>query len=543
MNSKPLVSVITIFLNEEKFIEETIQSIFAQTYDNWELLLVDDGSTDKSTQIAQKYAEQNPGKVHYLEHDNHQNRGMSATRNLGVSKAQGEYIAFLDADDIWLPQKLEKQVAILDSQPEAGMLYGRTHYWHSWTGNPEDIERDSKLRLGVEPNTLVKPPTLLTLRLQDKADPPGNCSTLFRRETIEEVGGFEESFRGMFEDQVFYSKVWLNTPVFVESGSWDRYRLHPNSTCHVASDRYSGHLTFLSWLEKYLSKQEIQDTEIWQALKTQLLPYRHPNLYNLLKLTNYLKGRMKGLVKSITKGILPASIYSRLQAQWHGVEYRPPVGKVKFGSLRRITPLSKEFGFDRGLPVDRYYVENFLTRQGNDIRGRVLEIGDNSYTMQFGGDRVTKSDVLHVVEGNPDATIVGDLSNAGNIPSEAFDCLVLTQTLHLIFDVRSAIKTIYRILKPGGVALITFPGISQLSIDEWKDYWCWGFTTDSAQRLFEEFFPKTNVKVECHGNVLAATSFLQGLASQELQKKELDYCDPTYQVVVTVRIVKPEIEQ
>src|SRR5215510_12099685 len=162
MSGKPLVSAIIIFLNEEKFLQEAIESVFAQTYDQWELLLVDDGSTDASTAIARRYAEQYPEKVRYLEHVGHQNRGMSAARNLGVRNAKGEYIAFLDADDVWLPLKLEQQVAILNSQPEAAMVYGNTLYWYSWTKNPEDLKRDRIPKLGVPPNTLVKPPELLT---------------------------------------------------------------------------------------------------------------------------------------------------------------------------------------------------------------------------------------------------------------------------------------------------------------------------------------------------------------------------------------------
>lgn len=543
MSSKPLVSVITIFLNAGKtFFEEAIESVFAQTYAHWELLLVDDGSSDISTKIALQYTQQYPQKVRYLEHEGHQNRGMSASRNLGIYNAKGEYAALLDADDIWLPQKLEKQVAILEAQPEAAMVYGSTWMWYSWTGNPEDARRDRGRLLGIEPDTLVKPPTLLKLFLVDKVETPGTCSVLMRREVIKNLGGFEECFRGMFEDQAFFYKICLKASVFVESGCWDRYRQHSNGSCYVAEAQGQyhplqlnpAHLTFLNWLEKYLSAQKFKDTEIWQALNTVLWPYRNPNLY-------YLSKRMKGAVKSIAQRTLPASVLARLRAKLKGSEYCPPVGQVQFGNLRRVTPLSQQFGYDRGLPIDRYYIENFLAIQANDIRGRVLEIGDNSYTRKFGGDRVTKSDVLHVIEGNPDATIVGDLSNADHIPSNTFDCFVLTQTLHLIYDVQDALKTIYRILKPGGVALITFPGISQIALDEWKGYWYWGFTILSAQRLFEEVFPKHNVQVEHYGNVLAATALLQGLATEELQKEELDYQDPSYQVLLTVRVVK-EVE-
>lgn len=222
---------------------------------------------------------------------------------------------------------------------------------------------------------------------------------------------------------------------------------------------------------------------------------------------------------------------------------RPPGGWANFGNLRRVTPMSRHFGYDRGgLPVDRYYIENFLARQAEDVKGRVLEIGDDSYTRQFGGDRVTTRDVLHVHENNPIATFVGDLTHAEQLPSDAFDCFILTQTLHLVYDFHSALKTIHRILKPGGVVLATVPGITQISADEWADYWYWAFTMLSARQLFEEVFPADCVQVESHGNVLAATAFLQGLAYQELKKEELDFRDRQYQLLITIRAVKPEVK-
>jgi glycosyltransferase involved in cell wall biosynthesis len=260
MTHQPLVSVIIIFLNAgDAFFREAIASIFAQTYPNWELLLVDDGSTDVSTQIARQYAEQYPNQVRYLEHESHANRGMSAARNLGIHHAKGDYIALLDSDDIWLPQKLEKQVAILDAHPEAGMVYGSTLMWFSWSGNPEASQPDRQRKLGVKPDTLVQPPTLVPLFLQRYAETPGTCGVLIRRETIQAVGGFEDSFRGMFEDQAFFLKVCLHAPVFVESGCWDRYRQHPNSACSVAPAQgdcnpfqlNQPHLNFLNWREQY----------------------------------------------------------------------------------------------------------------------------------------------------------------------------------------------------------------------------------------------------------------------------------------------------
>jgi SAM-dependent methyltransferase len=171
---------------------------------------------------------------------------------------------------------------------------------------------------------------------------------------------------------------------------------------------------------------------------------------------------------------------------------------------------------------------------------RFVEIGDDSYTKRFGGSRVTRSDVLHVQEGNPRATFVGDLASAEHIPSDAFDCIILTQTLNLIYDMKAAMRTLYRILKPGGVLLATVPGISQIETGPWKDTWYWSLTILSARRMAEEEFPADRVEVESHGNVLAATAFLMGLAAEELDWRELEHQDPFYQLLITLRAAKPQ---
>ena len=221
---------------------------------------------------------------------------------------------------------------------------------------------------------------------------------------------------------------------------------------------------------------------------------------------------------------------------------RTPVGEVRL--LRRLKPISLTFGFDRGQPIDRYYIENFLARHAEDIQGRVLEIRRNDYTRKYGGERVNVSDVLDVAEGNRRATIHADLTRADHVPSDAFDCIILTQTLHFIYDLRAAVQTLYRILKPGGVLLATFPGISKTSCREctqYGEYYRWMFTQLSARQLFEEAFPAANLRIEAHGNVLAAVSFLHGLAVEELHQEELNYHDSDYEVLITLRVVKPEV--
>src|SRR5215213_7560790 len=278
MSNEPLVSSIITFLNASKFIQEAIDSVLAQTHENVELLLVDDGSTDESTQIALGYAERFPEKVRYLEHEGHENRGAAASRNLGLRQARGEYIALLDADDVWLPNKLQEQVAILDSHPDAGMVYGLSQYWHSWTMSPEDAHRDHVLKLGVQTDTLYEPRALSTLLYPlGRGTAPCPSDLLLRRGTVESVGGFEEAFRGLYQlydDQTFLAKVYLNEPVFVANRCWDRYSQHPDQLVSVVRDAGQQHtvrLSFLRWLAEYFYTQGVDNPELWKLLQEKLL--------------------------------------------------------------------------------------------------------------------------------------------------------------------------------------------------------------------------------------------------------------------------------
>jgi SAM-dependent methyltransferase len=218
----------------------------------------------------------------------------------------------------------------------------------------------------------------------------------------------------------------------------------------------------------------------------------------------------------------------------------PPVGRVRLGSLKRTRPISRNYGWERGTPVDRFYIERFLSAHAGDIAGRVLEIGDDEYTRRFGGGRVTKSDVLHAGPGNPQATIVGDLADAPEIADGSFDCVICTQTLLLIYDLKAAVATLHRILAPGGVALVTVPGVSRIcreEADEWGDYW--RFTSDSARRLFTDEFGDGDVQVQAFGNVLAATAMLHGLAAEEVKPQRLDDRDRDFEVLIGVTARRP----
>lgn len=245
------------------------------------------------------------------------------------------------------------------------------------------------------------------------------------------------------------------------------------------------------------------------------------------------------LLKTVA-AFLPEGLRHRLWIWQHqGVIQWPPVGRVTPQSLWRLRPISRVYGLDRGQPVDRFYIERFLEVNAADIRGRVLEVADNRYTVRFGGKNVTQSDVIHIEEGYPNVTFVADLSKGDTLPDALFDCIICTQTLPFIYDLHGAAHTLQRILKPGGVLLLTLPGITKISsydIERWGHFW--SFTSQSARRLFSDYFAAPDLQVNTAGNVLSATAFLHGLASNELSQAELDYHDPEYQLIITLRAVK-----
>ena len=206
------------------------------------------------------------------------------------------------------------------------------------------------------------------------------------------------------------------------------------------------------------------------------------------------------------------------------------------GNLRRATPLSNEFGYDRGTPVDRYYIEQFLRENRSCVRGRVLEVKDSAYTEQFGTD-VTRKDVLDIDPENPLATIVADLASPNVIPDARFDCFILTQTLQYIYETRVAIAHAHRILKPGGSLLATVPAVSPI-VDESNltDYW--RFTPESCSALFGEIFGHDSIRVRSYGNMLTAIAFLVGMAHEELTGRELAAHDERFAILISVTAVK-----
>lgn len=218
---------------------------------------------------------------------------------------------------------------------------------------------------------------------------------------------------------------------------------------------------------------------------------------------------------------------------------RPGVGRVNLGDLNRLEPISRNWGFDRGTPIDRLYIERFIAAHATDIRGRVLEVSNNDYTLRYGGNQVTRSDVLHPCEGNPRATVIADLALSDPALEGQFDCIICTQTLQLIYEVRSAVAQLHLWLKPGGTLLATVPGISQISVHDMEqtgDYW--RFTGAAVRKMFGAEFGSDAIEVEVLGNVLASVAFLEGIAAEEFDEAVLLEKDPQFQMLMTLRAVR-----
>jgi GT2 family glycosyltransferase len=534
----PWVSVVIPCYRHAHFLPDAIQSVLRQDYPQLEVVVVDDGSPDDTSTVAAAY----PG-VRCVRQEN---QGLPGARNTGWRAARGEFILFLDADDFLFPGAVGAGSTSLLENPGCVFTSGDYQY----------VNADGSFRNKI-PHRYVRDHHYEAL-LRDNYI--GMCAAvLFRKKALEESGGFDVTLPAC-EDYDLYLRLARSHPVACHPAVVAAYRQHGTNMSGKASLMLPTVLGVLRRQWPHARRNPHQraayreGTRYWQTLYGEALlaearstEAEHASLRSVLPLlARYAPGwavrhglrRIQGKGSRFAQRVLGATGLRRVLANRADANPTPGIGAIDFGDFRRLEPMSRHFGYDRGTPVDRYYVERFLEENAVRITGRVLEIGDDSYTRRFGGDRVAIRDVLHVTPGYPGATFTGDLTSAPHLPSDAFDCIILTQTLHLIYDVRTAIQTVHRILKPGGVVLATVPGISQTSVDEWAATWYWSFTRLSIRKRFCEVFPQSRVSVEAWGNVLAAISFLQGLSVAELREDELNHRDPQYELLITVRAEK-----
>lgn len=289
MGNNELISVITIFYNAEKYLQQAIDSVVNQTWTNWELILVNDASTDNSAAIAKNAEKSHPLKIRYLSHNHKTNQGISFARNLGLKDSRGKYIAFLDADDVYLPEKLKTQIHLLRQNPEIKMVYSASMFWYSWQKNPK--QTDFIQKTGIKSGTIM-PPRLLNLFLDRKAVVPCMGSVLADREALIALGGFENEFTGMFEDQVFYSKMACHYPVLVTNDYFDKYRQHSESTFSLSKTNNTVaqlYQKYLRWLLAYIDLNP--DESVQNSVQNAIKRSRRPAINRLHRF--YHKNRLK----------------------------------------------------------------------------------------------------------------------------------------------------------------------------------------------------------------------------------------------------------
>lgn len=504
MKEAPLISVIIPCYNHGKYIPTAVNSILEQDYKNTEIILVDDGSTDDTTQQAAKFP-----SVKYIYQAN---QGLSAARNTGITASKGEFLLFLDTDDWLTKDALTKNFESLKAAPGAAFVSGG------------HIKISDKGKIIEEVATKVENDHYLNLL---QGNYIGMHATVLYRRWIFDHFKYDTALRAC-EDYDLYLNIARKFPVIHHTHIIAYYLIHDSN---MSGNRKMMLETVLKVLERQRKNVETDEERaalengrnIWTEYYTQ-------NKRNKKKRYRMIK-RIKKYTPDFVKRILNKAGILK--------QYTPKPGNIQWGDFKRVTPFSIEFGYDRGGPVDRYYIEAFLDKHSSDVHGLILEIGDNDYTLKYGGKKITKSDILHIDEKNEKATIIGDLSNIPEIPDNSYDCIILTQTLHLIYDFNAALKTCYRILKPGGTLLMTVPGITHIAQDLWGSNWLWAFTGSSIIRMLTNVFPESGVTVETHGNVHIASAFLYGVGVNEVEKKYFNYNDPHYQVIIAASAVKP----
>ena len=218
-----------------------------------------------------------------------------------------------------------------------------------------------------------------------------------------------------------------------------------------------------------------------------------------------------------------------------------PPGSLQWGSFRRVHPFSRQWGYDRGTPIDRVYIEEFLAAHAADVKGSCLEVLNSNYTNRFGGTRVSRRDVLDINPANATATIVADLAEADSLPEQQFDCVIFTQTLHLIPDMRIALANIWRTVLPGGVLLLTVPALGRHDARKGFDHDRWRLTRTGLEVLVADL-AGARPSITSYGNVLSCAAFLYGLSGEELSSEELRLGDPEFPLIVAARIQKDRIQ-
>ena len=480
-------------------LREALDSVERQTRPAAEIVIVDDASTDIYTRQVVDRMEREGNRVVRAG-----GKGAAAARNTGARLTSADYLVWLDADDVLEPgyfaaagDRLDADAAI-EFVSCAMRAFGAASY--TWTPGPPTFV--NAVATGSVPH----------------------ASSMIRRRAWEAVGGFDETLRS-FELLDFWAAVIkqggrgivLDEPLL-------RYRVRAGSGYRRSIQTE----TYLDRLRHFYSKHH----DAVREHGPELIEGKEAFLLSQREYQKMLEARVASLEGEM------ANLGREIEESTRRLESRG-LSRLEWGDLRRVEPVSPLWGRDRGTPIDRYYIERFLDAHRADVHGRVLEVRDSAYTRRFGGSAVTSADVVDIDPSNEQATIVADLRQAAGIPTAAYDCIILTQTLHLVDDIGAVLQECARMLRPGGVLLATAPSVIRVDDEAGPDGDFWRLTEASARRLFAGVFPPGAFDVSASGNVCACAAFLYGISVEEMSPADLDPIDPAFPLVIAVRAVKP----
>jgi GT2 family glycosyltransferase/SAM-dependent methyltransferase len=512
----PAVSVVIPCFDLGAYLDEAVASVLAQTRDDAEILIVDDGSEDPATKhLLASYRRPRTRIIRTA------NRGLASARNTGLEEARGRFVSFLDADDLFEPRFLELTIGRLEADDSLAFA----SCWLTAFGARQFSWQPARCDF----------PWLLAEDTVCTAAP-------VRRDALLAIGGFDE------RPGLYGYEDWALAVDLVERGHRGeivpeplfRYRIRPGSMSSDCTTPRNHMRVFETMIEKHADSYAAHADGVLAAIGERIaalealmpdVPPPRPQLDGEPWRTAIprLERHRRGLEQALEEGGREPTATAPDQ--------QPAREEVAWGSLRRVEPVSRVWGLDRGQPVDRHYIERFLEAHADDVAGDVLEVKDAHYAKRFerGARSVT---VLDVAEHNEQATLIADLTQPDSLPQEAFDCIVLTQTLQFLYEIETAVANLHRALAPGGVVLATVPCVSRIDYELGVEEDFWRLTAASARRLFEAAFGAGAVEVQAFGNVLACTAFLQGLAGDELAPEELERHDPYFPLLIAVRAVK-----
>ena len=426
-----------------------------------------------------------------------------AALNAGLHDATADFMVALEAGDELEPSAVATIEALFEASPDAALaLVGMR-------------------LLGPGLSSTVTVPCEATREALAAEPDAAHTSTPFRRIELERVGAFDESVAGLEAADAALRLLRAGGVGLSASDGLVRRRVELR---HARPDLRIGRLGILG---EFLGRH----ADLLTADPAAVLRKREDRIRALGARYRAVRDTREARLQEMAElREANAKALSSLSEAGRGID---------FGDLHRTSPWSRNWGYERGVPVDRYYIERFLQAHAEDIHGRVLEVQEADYTRRFGADRVSQSDVLDLEASNVRANVIGDLRDAPNIPDETYDCIILTQTLHVIDDMERVVAECARILKPGGVLLATFPAASRVCLEYGCDGDFWRLTAAGARRLFESAFAAEALAIEAHGNVLATTAFLYGLGLDELRTTDLEVDDPFNPTLVTVRAGRP----